>query len=127
MGALLQRGMHHDPALCQRQSTPWRWPPAAARAALGGGLSGRLAVGEAADLILLDDRTADGDPDDRIRRRSWRTPPAAATSPMCSWPAAGCWPTGGLTTLDEAAIRADATQRVTRDPRRARRLPTARH
>src|SRR6478752_4173156 len=53
LGALLQRGLHHDPALLSGAHTLTMATAGGARA-LGNGLSGRLAVGEPADLILLD-------------------------------------------------------------------------
>lgn len=53
IGALLQRGIHHDPARLNAGQTFAMATSGGARA-LRPGLSGRLAVGEPADLILLD-------------------------------------------------------------------------
>lgn len=112
LGALLQRGVHHDPALLSGAAT-LGMATAGGACALGGGLSGRLAVGEAADLILLA-----------------ATGPAAtpATNPVgfLGYAARGADVTDvfvagralltdrRLTTLDEDAIRAEVTERVGR-------------
>lgn len=111
-GALLQRGLHHDPAMLSGVTTLGMATAGGARA-LGGRLSGRLAVGEAADLILVD-----------------ATGPAAtpATNPVgfLGYAARGTDVTDvfvagravlsdrRLTTLDEDAIRSDVTARVRR-------------
>ena len=112
MGALLQRGVHHDPALVSGVDTLTMATSGGARA-LGGGLSGRVAEGEAADLILVDTGGPTGTP---------------MTSPVAflSYAAHGTEVTDVfvagrrlladrvLTTLDEEAIRADAAERVAR-------------
>ncbi len=124
LGALVQRGKHQDPALVGG-SDLLEMATGGGAAALGGGLSGTLAVGEVADLIMLD-----------------VTGPAATPLPdptsFLGYAARGADVTdvfvagrrllanGGLTTLDEPAIRADAMQRVTRI-RGELGLPTARH
>jgi 5-methylthioadenosine/S-adenosylhomocysteine deaminase len=112
MGALLPRGVHHDPALVSGVDTLTMATSGGARA-LGGGLSGTLAAGRAADLILVDTGGPTGTP---------MTNPVA----FLSYAARGTDVTDVfvagrrlladrlLTTLDEHAIRADADERVTR-------------
>ena len=114
--ALLPRGVHHDPALVSGVDTLTMATSGGARA-LGGGLSGRLAAGEAADLILVDTGGPTGIP---------MTNPVA----FLSYAARGGDVTDVfvagrrlladrvLTTLDEAAIRADADGAGGQDPRR---------
>ncbi|MGS0685212.1 amidohydrolase [Nakamurella sp. GG22] len=124
LGVLVQRGKHHDPALVSGADLVTMATGGGA-AALGGGLSGTLAVGEVADLILLD-----------------ITGPAATPLPdptsFLGYAARGADVTdvfvagrrllenGRLTTIDEQAIRADAVQRVTRI-RSELGLPPSRH
>ena len=112
MAALLQRGVHHDPALVSGIDTLTMATSGGARA-LGGGLSGRLAEGQAADLIMLDTAGPTGTP---------MTNPVA----FLSYAARGGDVTDVfvagrrlladrvLTTLDVDAIHADAAERVAR-------------
>ena len=118
MGALLQRGVHHDPALVSGVDTLAMATSGGARA-LGDGLSGRLAVGEAGRPDPAGHRRTDRHPDDRTRWRFSATRPAAATSPTCSSPVAGCSPTGVLTTLDEDGDPRRRRGAGGQDPRRA--------
>ena len=110
--ALLPRGVHHDPAQVSGVDTLTMATSGGARA-LGGGLSGALAAGRAADLILVDTGGPTGTP---------MTNPVA----FLSYAARGADVTDVfvagrrlladrvLTTLDEAAIRRDAEERVAR-------------
>ena len=112
MAALLQRGVHHDPALVSGVDT-LAMATSGGTQALGGGLSGRLAEGQAADLILLDTAGPTGTP---------MTNPVA----FLSYAARGGDVTDVfvagrrlladrvLTTLDVDAIHADAAERVAR-------------
>jgi 5-methylthioadenosine/S-adenosylhomocysteine deaminase len=112
MGALVQRGIHHDPAVLSGPHTLAMATAGGARA-LGGGLSGRLAIGEPADLIVLDAGGPTASP---------LTPPLA----FLSYAARGADVTDvfvagrrvladrRLTTLDEESIRVDAASRVLR-------------
>ena len=112
MAALLQRGVHHDPALVSGIDT-LTMATSGGTQALGGGLSGRLAEGQAADLILLDTAGPTGTP---------MTNPVA----FLSYAARGGDVTDVfvagrrlladrvLTTLDVDAIHADAAERVAR-------------
>jgi 5-methylthioadenosine/S-adenosylhomocysteine deaminase len=112
LGALLQRGVHRDPALVSGADTLTMATSGGARA-LGGGLSGRLAQGEAADLILVDTGGPTGSP---------MTNPvaflgyAARGSDVTDVFVAGrrLLADRVLTTLDEDAIRVDAAERVAR-------------
>jgi 5-methylthioadenosine/S-adenosylhomocysteine deaminase len=111
-GALLQRGAHQDPALLAGADT-LRMATSGGAAAFGRRLSGRLAVGEPADLIVLD---------------TWGSAAVPMPDPVSHL---GYAARGGdvtdvfvagrrllahrrLTTLDEPAIRADAVARVSR-------------
>ena len=111
-GALLQRGAHHDPAILRGADTFAMATSGGARA-VRTGLSGRLAVGEVADLILID-----------------ATGPAA--TPLPDPLAFLCYAASGddvtdvfvagrrlladrrLTTLDLESIRAEVSERVER-------------
>jgi 5-methylthioadenosine/S-adenosylhomocysteine deaminase len=112
MGALLQRGVHHDPALVSGVDTLTMATSGGARA-LGQGLSGRLGEGQAADLILVDTGGPTGTP---------MTNPVAFLSYACRGSDVTDVFVAGrrlladrvLTTLDEEAIRADVAERVTR-------------
>jgi len=112
VGALLQRGVQHDPAVLSGAHTLAMATAGGARA-LGGGLSGRLAVGEAADLILLD---AGG-----LRATPMPDPVAFLSYAAHGTDVTDVFVAGRrllvdrrLTTLDEAAIKADAAHRVAR-------------
>jgi 5-methylthioadenosine/S-adenosylhomocysteine deaminase len=112
IGALVQRGLHHDPALVSGTDTLAMATSGGARA-LGGGLSGTLAPGEAADLILLDTRGPTGTP--------MVNPVAFLGYAARGGDVTDVFVAGRrlladrvLTTLDEEAIRADAAERVRR-------------
>jgi 5-methylthioadenosine/S-adenosylhomocysteine deaminase len=112
VGALLQRGVNHDPAALSAADTLLMATSGGARA-LGGGLSGRLAVGEAADLILLDTGVLAATPmPDPAAFLGY----AANGSNVTDVFVAGrrLLAGGRLTTLDEDAITADAAHRVDR-------------
>lgn len=112
VGALLQRGLHHDPAILRGADTFSMATSGGARA-LRSALSGRLGVGEAADLILLDATGATATP---------RTDPMA----FLGYAASGADVTDvfvagrrlladrRLTTLDEESIRSEVNERVQR-------------
>jgi 5-methylthioadenosine/S-adenosylhomocysteine deaminase len=112
LGALLQRGLHHDPALLSGAHTLTMATAGGARA-LGNGLSGRLAVGEPADLILLDTAGLTATP---LPDPSAFLSYAARGSDVTDVFAAGrrLLADRTLTTLDEAAITAEVTERVAR-------------
>ncbi len=112
LGALVQRGLHHDPALLSGVQT-LRMATAGGARAMGNGLSGRLAVGEPADLILLDTAGLTATPlPDPLAFLSY----AARGSDVTDVFVAGrrLLADRTLCTLDEAAIRADVTERVAR-------------
>ena len=111
-GALLQRGLHHDPALLSGADTLAMATSGGARA-LGGSVSGRLEIGAAADLILLDTRALTATPlHDPVAFISY----AAGGHDVTDVFVAGrqLLDDRRLTTLDEEALRADVTQRVAR-------------
>lgn len=112
LGALLQRGLHHDPALLSGADT-LRMATAGGARAMGNGLSGRLAVGEPADLILLNAGGLAATPMPHpLAFLSY----AARGSDVTDVFVAGrrLLADRRLTTLDEGSIRADVTQRVAR-------------
>ncbi len=112
LGALLQRGLHHDPALLSGVQTLTMATAGGARA-MGNGLSGRLAVGEPADLILLDTAGLTASPlPDPLAFLSY----AARGGDVTDVFVAGrrLLADRRLTTLDEEAIRADVMERVSR-------------
>ena len=112
LGALLQRGLHHDPALLSGIHTMTMATAGGARA-MGNGLSGRLGVGEPADLILLDTAGLTATPlPDALAFLSY----AARGSDVTDVFVAGrrLLADRTLTTLDEDAIRAEVTERVAR-------------
>ncbi len=111
-GALLQRGAHQDPALLAGADT-LTMATSGGAAAFGGGLSGRLAVGEPADLIVLDTRASAAAPmPDPVSHLGY----TARGSDVTDIFVAGrrLLADRRLTTLDEPAIRADALARVSR-------------
>ncbi|MEP6561649.1 MAG: amidohydrolase family protein [Nakamurella sp.] len=111
-GALVQRGVHHDPAIMHGAGTLAMATTGGARA-LGGGLSGRLAVGESADLILLDAGGFTATPlPDPVTFLGY----AASGSDVTDVFVRGrrLLADRRLTTLDASAIKADAAHRVAR-------------
>lgn len=112
VGALVQRGVHHDPALLRGADTLTMATSGGARA-LGGGLSGRLAVGEAADLIVLDAGGLTATPlPDPVAYLSYAAHGSDVTDVFVAGRA--LLSNRRLTTLDEDAIRADVNERVRR-------------
>jgi len=112
MGALLQRGVRHDPALVSGTDTLTLATSGGARA-LGGGLTGQLAEGAAADLILVDTGGPAGTP--------MINPVAFLSYAASGGDVTDVFVAGRrlladrvLTTLDESAIRSDAAERVAR-------------
>jgi len=111
-GALLQRGIHHDPAIMHGAGT-LAMATSGGALALGGGLSGRLAVGEAADLILLDAGGFTATPlHDPVAFLGYAANGSDVTDVFVR--GRRLLADRRLTTLDEAAIKADAAHRVAR-------------
>lgn len=112
IGTLLQRGLRHDPGV-QSGADALAMATSGGAAALGDGLSGRLAVGEPADLIMLDTATPAATP--LVDPRSFLAF-AATGADVTDVFIAGrrVLADRRLTTLDEPAIRADAAERVLR-------------
>jgi len=111
-GALLQRGIYHDPAILHGAGTMAMATSGGAKA-LGGGLSGRLAVGEAADVILLDARGFTATPlHDPVAFLGYAANGSDVTDVFVR--GRRLLANRRLTTLDEAAIKADAAHRVAR-------------
>ena len=112
IGTLLQRGLRHDPGV-QSGADALAMATSGGAAALGVGLSGRLAVGEPADLIVLDSATPAATP--LIDPRSFLAF-AATGADVTDVFIAGRQVLADrrLTTLDEQAIRADVAERVRR-------------
>ncbi|MET0866432.1 MAG: amidohydrolase family protein [Nakamurella sp.] len=111
-GALVQRGMRHDPAILHGAGT-LAMATSGGASAMGGGLSGRLAVGEAADLIVLDAGGFTATPlHDPVAFLGY----AAGGSDVTDVFVRGrrLLADRRLTTLDAAAIKADAAHRVAR-------------
>jgi len=112
IGTLLQRGLRHDPGV-QTGAESLAMATSGGAVALRDGLSGRLAVGEPADLILLDTTTPAATP--LVDPRSFLAF-AATGADVTDVFIAGrrVLADRRLTTLDEPAIRADVTARVLR-------------
>ena len=112
IGTLLQRGVRHDPGV-QSGADALAMATSGGAAALGDGLSGRLAVGEPADLIVLDTRGPAATP--LFDPRSFLAF-AATGADVTDVFIAGrrVLADRRLTTLDEPAIRADVAERVLR-------------
>jgi 5-methylthioadenosine/S-adenosylhomocysteine deaminase len=111
-GALVQRGIHRDPAVLSGVGT-FAMATAGGAKALGGGLSGRLGVGEPADLILIGTSGASATPlPDPMAFLSY----AARGNDVTDVFVAGrrLLADRELTTLDDEAIRADVAERVRR-------------
>jgi len=111
-GALLQRGAHHDPAILRGADTFSMATSGGARA-LRTGLSGRLAVGEVADLILVDGGVVTATPlPDLLAFLCY----AASGGDVTDVFVAGrrLLAERRLTTLDLESIRAEANERVRR-------------
>lgn len=112
LAALLPRGTTLDPAAVSG-ATSWRMATAGGAAALHPELSGRLAVGEPADLVMVGTDRAAGVPlGDPVALLAFATTGAAVTDLFVA--GRGLLRAGRLTTLDEAAVRADAAYRVAR-------------
>ncbi len=112
IGTLLQRGMGHDPGV-QSGADALAMATSGGSAALGTGLSGRLAVGEPADLIVLDTASPAATP--LTDPRSFLAFAATGADVTDVFIAGRCvLANRRLTTLDEPAIRADVTARVRR-------------
>jgi 5-methylthioadenosine/S-adenosylhomocysteine deaminase len=112
LGALLQRGIHHDPAILHGAGT-LAMATSGGALALGGGLSGRLAVGEAADLILLDALGFTATPlHDPVAFLGYAANGSDVTDVFVR--GRRLLADRRLTTLDGAAIKADAAHRVAR-------------
>lgn len=110
--ALVARGVAQDPAAIGAAATLRMATQGGARA-FGGRLSGRLAVGEPADLVLLDATGAHAVPmPDPVAHLAYGARGADVTDVVVAGRPllAG----GRLTTLDEAAIRDEANRRVAR-------------
>ena len=112
LGALLQRGLHQDAALVTGFHT-LTMATAGGAAAMGNGLSGRLGVGEPADLILLDTKGLTATPlPDPLAFLSYAARGSDVTDVFVGGRRLLAERT--LSTLDEEAIRADVTERVAR-------------
>jgi 5-methylthioadenosine/S-adenosylhomocysteine deaminase len=109
-GALLQRGARQDPAAVRGADILAMATSGGARAL---GLSGRLEVGAAADLILLDTGGLTATPlTDPVAFLSYAARGADVTDVFVA--GRRLLANGILTTLDEESIRADAIDRVRR-------------
>ncbi len=111
-GALVQRGAHRDPALLAGVDT-FTMATTGGAVALGGRLTGVLAVGEPADVLVLDVASSAATPmPDPVSHLGY----AARGGDVTDVFVAGrrLLSNRRLTTLDEPAIRADAQQRVSR-------------
>lgn len=112
LAALLPRGIARDPAAVSG-ATCWRMATTGGAAALHPALTGRLAVGEPADLMMVRTDRAAGVPlGDPVALLTFATTGAAVTDLFVA--GRGLLRSGRLTTLDEAGIRADAARRVAR-------------
>lgn len=112
LAALLQRGLHYDPALLSGSDT-LAMATAGGAAALGAGLSGRLAVGEPADLMVLDATGVGATPlTNPVAFLGYAAHGADVTDVFVA--GRRLLADRQLTTLDEEAIKADAADRVRR-------------
>ncbi len=111
-GALLQRGAHQDPARLAAADTVTMATQGGA-AAFGGRLTGTLAVGHPADVIVLDLATSGAIPmPDPLSHLGYSARGGDVTDVFVA--GRRLLADRRLTTLDEPAIRADALARVSR-------------
>lgn len=112
LATLLPRGRAQDPAALSGASS-WRMATTGGASALHPDLSGRLKVGEPADLLMIrTDRAAAVPLGDPVALLTFATTGAAVTDVFVA--GRGLLRAGRLTTLDEVAVRADAADRAAR-------------
>ena len=112
LAALLPRGTARDPSLVSGVAA-WEMATSGAAPALHPELTGRLAVGEQADLMVVDTARAAAVPIvDPVSLLVFATTGTAVTDLFVAGRA--LLRSGRLTTLDEAAVRADAAARAAR-------------
>jgi 5-methylthioadenosine/S-adenosylhomocysteine deaminase len=115
-GSILQRGLAEDPSVLYGGDV-FRWATQGGAKALRGSASGRLAVGEPADIVLLDTAGDSGTPLNNEESFVYYT---ARGTDVTDVFIAGRQVVGNrrVLTLDEDAVRADVRERVLRIKRR---------